>query len=172
MPNENEIEKLDPQNKATAEPKVEPVKEQPQAEPKKEEAKKEEPVKEQPKVEPQAEPKAEEKKPDGRSIEDYVLKADLENMFKPFGEKIDALIKKDEKLAADNKALEEAKANLEKEKAELEAKQKEIEAQLNGLKDKYENNAFGNANNKGMVNPTEKANHYVTFEEMSKPWMK
>lgn len=171
MPNENEIEKLDQQKKAEAEPKVEePAKVEPQVEPPKvEETPKVEPKKEEePKVEDKAEPKAE----PFRKVDDYMLKEDFEKLFKPYGEKIDALIQKDAKLEADNKALAEEKANLEKQKAELEAKQKEIEAQLNGLKDKYENNPFGNATHTGMVNPSAKGNAYVSFDEMSKPFIK
>lgn len=183
MPNEEEIKKLEEQKKALeAEMKAKA-----EAEAKlkaEEEAKKK--AEEEAKAKAQAnsgEQKTDDKSADpkgnGRSIDDYVLKEDLQKMFNPFTEKIDALLNKANQLDAENKQLAEEKAKLEKEKADLESQKaqkeaelKDIEQKLQGYKDKYENAPFGNLNNKGIVNPTNKPNNgYRSFEELSAPFM-
>ena len=170
MPNENEILEQEQQKKAQLEAEAK-AKAEAEAKAKAEADAKAKADEEAKKQAEQNGDKNPEKKPEEKpahSVDDYVLKTDLDSMFNPLAGKIDALLNHANKLEADNKELAEKKAQLEKEKAELQEKEAKLNEEINGLKDKYENTSFGNVAHGGEINPSQKSTKYVSFDEYVK----
>ena len=170
MPNKNEKEMLEQQEKVESAPVVESEnKEQPQVENVETQPQQSEPQAEQEKGEQPTianESKEDQAQVEGfRSVDDYLLKEDFDKMLNDkigaLTSKIEALIGKTTQLEADNKKLADEKAQLESEKAAA-------QSEVNDLKDKYENNAFGNVSHGGIINPSDKQTQYESFADFAK----
>lgn len=183
MPNKDEIEKLEQQKKAEleaeakakAEAELKAKLELEAAEKQKadEEAKKKAEEEAKAKAEEEAKKLAEqgkdqapaEQEPQGRPITDFVLKEDLEKMFNPLSDKINALIGETTKLQQEKAQLEADKKKVEEEKAQLEEEKKKAELEAQQLKDKFVNQSFGTMGRGGIVDPSAKSTTYESFDE-------
>lgn len=132
------------------EEKKEEVKAEEKTEEVKAEAKDEQPAPAEEQKEEPASPVVEEAEPVGNGVrvEDLVTKDELADRFAALEAKLDAVIN-------ENKSLKD--------------KLSEKDTELNGMKDKYENNDFGNFAKQGMIKPDKSANS--SFEEYSRQFM-